>query len=223
MTIRAAKIPPRSARRFSPLHPAPRKSATGKAAIERALAALGADDLLVIAGKGHETGQIIGRQVIPFNDADVARRAAGCHGGCVVSASVLWTAEEALRATAGDGPEGWRATGVSIDSRTLQRRAIFSWRLQGDSRDGHRFVADAFAKGGRRRARLAQDRSRRAAACHKRHARGVARDSAQAARARIGRQSHCGHGQRRQDEHEGSASSDLVRAGLNARLRRLLQ
>jgi UDP-N-acetylmuramoyl-L-alanyl-D-glutamate--2,6-diaminopimelate ligase len=46
-----------------------------KVAIERALAALGADDLLVIAGKGHETGQIVGQQTIPFNDADIARRA----------------------------------------------------------------------------------------------------------------------------------------------------
>ncbi len=44
-----------------------------KTAIETAIAALAPDDALVIAGKGHETGQIVGDTVIPFNDAQVAR------------------------------------------------------------------------------------------------------------------------------------------------------
>jgi UDP-N-acetylmuramoyl-L-alanyl-D-glutamate--2,6-diaminopimelate ligase len=46
-----------------------------KAAIEAALAALAGDDLLVVAGKGHETGQIIGRHVVPFSDAETVRKA----------------------------------------------------------------------------------------------------------------------------------------------------
>ncbi len=45
-------------------------------AIQSATALLGPDDLLLIAGKGHERGQIIGGTVLPFNDADVARSAA---------------------------------------------------------------------------------------------------------------------------------------------------
>ena len=45
-------------------------------AIETAIESLDARDLLVIAGKGHETGQIVGRETKPFNDADVARAAA---------------------------------------------------------------------------------------------------------------------------------------------------
>ncbi len=43
------------------------------AAIEQAVAQLGPDDALVIAGKGHESGQAIGSQVVPFLDAQVAR------------------------------------------------------------------------------------------------------------------------------------------------------
>lgn len=42
-------------------------------AIHHAISLLSADDVLVIAGKGHETGQIVGDQVTPFDDADVAR------------------------------------------------------------------------------------------------------------------------------------------------------
>ncbi len=44
-------------------------------AIAWAVAALGPGDVLVIAGKGHEPGQIVGDRVLPFNDRDVARAA----------------------------------------------------------------------------------------------------------------------------------------------------
>lgn len=44
-------------------------------AIAEAVAALGSGDVLVIAGKGHESGQIVGTRVLPFDDRDVARAA----------------------------------------------------------------------------------------------------------------------------------------------------
>jgi len=44
-------------------------------AIAHAIAQLGDGDILVIAGKGHETGQIVGEETLPFDDVDVARRA----------------------------------------------------------------------------------------------------------------------------------------------------
>ncbi len=46
-----------------------------RAAIFAAVAELRAGEVLVIAGKGHETGQIVGAQVLPFDDAVVAREA----------------------------------------------------------------------------------------------------------------------------------------------------
>jgi UDP-N-acetylmuramoyl-L-alanyl-D-glutamate--2,6-diaminopimelate ligase len=48
-------------------------------AIDQAVAELGPGDLLLIAGKGHETGQIVGEQCLPFDDAKVARAAAAAH------------------------------------------------------------------------------------------------------------------------------------------------
>lgn len=44
-----------------------------KAAIMQAVQGLAAGDVLVIAGKGHETTQIIGSVEHPFNDAEIAR------------------------------------------------------------------------------------------------------------------------------------------------------
>ena len=41
-------------------------------AIQHAVAQLQAGDTLLIAGKGHETGQIIGDKVLPFSDQDTA-------------------------------------------------------------------------------------------------------------------------------------------------------
>jgi len=43
-------------------------------AIGLALAQADVGDLVILAGKGHETGQIIGDRVIPFDDREVARR-----------------------------------------------------------------------------------------------------------------------------------------------------
>jgi UDP-N-acetylmuramoyl-L-alanyl-D-glutamate--2,6-diaminopimelate ligase len=44
-------------------------------AIEQAVASLQQGDVLLIAGKGHEQGQIVGDRVLPFDDAEVARGA----------------------------------------------------------------------------------------------------------------------------------------------------
>ncbi len=52
-------------------------------AIESAVTALGAGDALLIAGKGHETGQIVGDTVLPFDDRDVARAALAKVGGAL--------------------------------------------------------------------------------------------------------------------------------------------
>jgi UDP-N-acetylmuramoyl-L-alanyl-D-glutamate--2,6-diaminopimelate ligase len=42
-------------------------------AIEAAIGAARSDDSVIIAGKGHETSQIIGDRVTPFDDRTVAR------------------------------------------------------------------------------------------------------------------------------------------------------
>jgi len=46
-------------------------------AIAAGINRLGPNDVLVIAGKGHESGQIIGDKTLPFDDAEVARKVLG--------------------------------------------------------------------------------------------------------------------------------------------------
>jgi UDP-N-acetylmuramoyl-L-alanyl-D-glutamate--2,6-diaminopimelate ligase len=52
-------------------------------AIGEAIAMLKRGDVLVIAGKGHEEGQIIGKETLPFSDHEVARAAIRRLGGKV--------------------------------------------------------------------------------------------------------------------------------------------
>ena len=60
--------------------------------------------------------------------------------------TALWTAHDLLEATGGAMATQFAATGVSIDTRTIQPGDLFI-ALQGDTTDGHAFVADALAKG----------------------------------------------------------------------------
>jgi UDP-N-acetylmuramoyl-tripeptide--D-alanyl-D-alanine ligase len=60
-------------------------------------------------------------------------------------AEPLWTADEIARATCGKVAGGFSATGVSIDTRTIQPGDLFV-ALAG-VRDGHEFVAQALAAG----------------------------------------------------------------------------
>jgi UDP-N-acetylmuramoyl-L-alanyl-D-glutamate--2,6-diaminopimelate ligase len=50
-------------------------------AIRRAVGELVAGDVLLIAGKGHETGQIVGNRVLPFSDHEAVAAALGGRSG----------------------------------------------------------------------------------------------------------------------------------------------
>ena len=59
--------------------------------------------------------------------------------------SPLWTSADAIAATGGETSADWDATGISIDTRSLQPGDLFV-ALQ-DQRDGHEFAQAAFAAG----------------------------------------------------------------------------
>ena len=57
--------------------PEAREVGDRRAAIAEAIGEARADDVVLIAGKGHETGQIVGDRTLPFDDVAVARQEAG--------------------------------------------------------------------------------------------------------------------------------------------------
>ena len=61
------------------------------------------------------------------------------------SSAALWTSADAVTATGGRTIAKWKASGVSIDTRTIQPGDLFV--ALKDVRDGHDFVAQALKKG----------------------------------------------------------------------------
>ncbi|WP_417453825.1 UDP-N-acetylmuramoyl-tripeptide--D-alanyl-D-alanine ligase [Kiloniella sp.] len=59
---------------------------------------------------------------------------------------VLWTAADAASATGGENSHDWQATGLSLNTRSLEKGDLF-FALQGPNFDGHDYVAKAFEEG----------------------------------------------------------------------------
>jgi UDP-N-acetylmuramoyl-L-alanyl-D-glutamate--2,6-diaminopimelate ligase len=55
--------------------PGAREIGDRREAIETAIRAIGPGDVVVVAGKGHEEGQIVGGKVFPFSDHAAVRAA----------------------------------------------------------------------------------------------------------------------------------------------------
>jgi MurE/MurF fusion protein len=135
-------------------------------AIQYAVNQLQNGDCLVIAGKGHEEGQIIGTQVLPFSDQAVAIAAIAEAVKNIKPQEVkqevkklkpaqpkefeksLWTAQAIIDATGAQqvGDLKQAIMGVSIDTRTLQKGDLYV-AIKGDALDGHDYVEKAFANG----------------------------------------------------------------------------
>ncbi len=63
-----------------------------------------------------------------------------------INSAILWSSVEAAKATGGKASGNWVASGISIDTRTLQKGDLFI-AIRGETMDGHKFAADALAKG----------------------------------------------------------------------------
>ncbi len=121
----------------------------------------------------------------------------------------LWTADDLGAATGGAMRTLFDATGVSIDTRTLQPGDLFV-ALRGEHGDGHAHVAEALAKGAAGAMVRPGPAGRHAAgARHAGRAVGAGRLRPRA----VPRQDGGGHRQRRQDHDEGDAADDPGRGG----------
>jgi MurE/MurF fusion protein len=123
---------------------------------------------LLVAGKGHETYQIIGNQRLAFDDREILKEAfvargqgSGARGngpdcgdrksksenleghGLRLKASQVATA---IGARVLSGDPDTLIYGISTDSRSIRKGNIF-WALSGDHFNGHDFVLDTIKKG----------------------------------------------------------------------------
>jgi MurE/MurF fusion protein len=113
-------------------------------AIRAAIAAATDDDVVLVAGKGHERTQTIGGAVLPFDDVAEARRAlAGAGSPALLSAELI---VDALPGAELHGALPPVLVGVSTDSRRVEPGSLFV-ALRGESFDGHAFLKSAFVDG----------------------------------------------------------------------------
>ena len=132
-----------------------------KRAIALAITASRAGDIVLIAGKGNETYQIIGNKTIPFDDRIEARTALSkvkIQGSAHNSYDhpepdppnpIPWTTAEILEATGGDllsGDLEHSFSGISIDSRSISLDNLFV-AIKGDTHDGHGFAGHVIERG----------------------------------------------------------------------------
>lgn len=118
-----------------------------RAAIEAAVRIAEPQDIVLIAGKGHEDYQILGTKKVPFDDRLVAARALRLKFSGRMSPAFSLTqvlAATGGRLVAGDGDQ--TVYGISTDSRQIRPGNLFV-ALTGEHFDGHAFVAKAVEDG----------------------------------------------------------------------------
>ena len=123
-------------------------------AIRHAVTSAAAADVVLIAGKGHETYQEVGGAKFPFSDAVHAARALAARSAGGDVASGARTATMMTLAEAASGIGGARVVGnadisfsrVHSDTRTLRPGDLFV-ALKGDRFDAHEFLASAKSAG----------------------------------------------------------------------------
>ena len=118
-----------------------------RAAIEAAVRIAQPQDIVLIAGKGHEDYQILGTKKVPFDDRLAAARALRLKFSGRMSPA--FSLAEVLAATGGRlaaGDADQTVYGISTDSRQIRPGNLFV-ALAGEHFDGHAFVAKAVEEG----------------------------------------------------------------------------
>src|SRR3546814_2980924 len=153
-TIRAARILPQFARRYGPRPRARGRSAIGGWPFPPRWPLWVRATYWSLPARAMKVARLLGDKscrsttvTSPDRNFPAGRRrrvnAAAMAGN---DKAVLWSAEEARQATGGRNTRDWRATGVSIDSRSIEPGDLFV-ALKGPTFDGHDFAGKAIQAG----------------------------------------------------------------------------
>ena len=124
-------------------------------AIRHAVTSAAASDVVLIAGKGHETDQDVGGAKFPFSDVAHAARALAARSvatralSAAADAAQMMTLADAAAGLFGArvvGDAGVSFTRVHSDTRTVRAGDLFV-ALRGERFDAHEFLAEAKAAG----------------------------------------------------------------------------
>tara|TARA_Y100000590_G_scaffold381458_1_gene450648 strand:+ start:5002 stop:7854 length:2853 start_codon:yes stop_codon:yes gene_type:complete len=116
-----------------------------KKAIKTAINELNANEVLLVAGKGHEETQDYGNKIINFSDKKIIKEIIK-KNKLLVKKRKNWTQEIAKRAFENNDLKNINYDGVSINSKTIKRNNLF-FAIKGKNNDGHKFVKEAINRG----------------------------------------------------------------------------
>ena len=115
-----------------------------KKAIETAINQLGPNEILLVAGKGHEETQDYGNKIINFSDKKLIKKIINKKK---LSINKINYQNIILNKTFnGKNFNNVNYNGVSINTKTIKKNNIF-FSIRGKNTDGHKFVSEAFKKG----------------------------------------------------------------------------
>ena len=112
-----------------------------KKAIESGIKALGPNEILLVAGKGHETNQDYGKKIMSFSDKTIIKqicRKKNLHLNNNQSNFIFKKTFNSL--------ENINYSGASINSKNIKKNNLF-FAIKGKRIDGHKFAVEAVRKG----------------------------------------------------------------------------
>ena len=113
-------------------------------AIERAIRELESNEILLVAGKGHEKTQDYGNKVINFSDKKIVRK--------IIKKKMFsvkkyhWSNFLAKKVFKNNSFKNINYNGVSINTKTIKKNNLF-FAIRGNNTDGHHFIKEAIRKG----------------------------------------------------------------------------
>ena len=115
-----------------------------KQAIKKAIEELKSNEILLVAGKGHEETQDYGKKIINFSDKRTIRQILKKHK--FFRQNKNWEQEITQEVFNNKNYKKINYRGVSINSKTIKKNNLF-FALKGKNTDGHKYVKSALKKG----------------------------------------------------------------------------
>jgi len=114
-----------------------------KEAIKTAIKELGTNEILLVAGKGHEKIQDYGNRILNFSDKKVIKEIIKKKS---FTNKNYWANFIAQKSFKNNKLKNINYNGVSINSKSMKKNNLF-FAIKGKNTDGHKFVNEAIRKG----------------------------------------------------------------------------